>query len=37
VSIDFNHTLVHAKDTWAAAREVSGVLCPLASLLARQR
>ncbi len=26
MSIEFNHTLVHAKDTWAAAREVSGVL-----------
>jgi catechol 2,3-dioxygenase-like lactoylglutathione lyase family enzyme len=26
MSIDFNHTLVHAKDTWAAAREVGGVL-----------
>ncbi len=26
MSIDFNHTLVHAKDTWAAAREVGRVL-----------
>ena len=26
MSIEFNHTLVHAKDTWAAAREVGGVL-----------
>ena len=26
MTIDFNHTLVHAKDTWAAAREVAGVL-----------
>ena len=26
VSIEFNHTLVHAKDTWAAAREVGGLL-----------
>jgi catechol 2,3-dioxygenase-like lactoylglutathione lyase family enzyme len=26
VSIEFNHTLVHAKDIWAAAREVGGVL-----------
>ena len=26
MSIDFNHTLVHAKDIWAAAREVGGML-----------
>ena len=26
MSIEFNHTLVHAKDTWAAAREVGRVL-----------
>ncbi len=26
MSIEFNHTLVHAKDTWAAAREVGHVL-----------
>jgi len=26
MSIEFNHTLVHAKDTWSAAREVAGVL-----------
>ena len=26
MSIEFNHPLVHAKDTWAAAREVAGVL-----------
>ena len=26
MSIEFNHTLVHAKDTWAAAREVGHLL-----------
>ena len=26
MSIEFNHTMVHAKDIWAAAREVGGVL-----------
>jgi hypothetical protein len=26
MSIEFNHTLVHARDTWAAAREVGGLL-----------
>jgi hypothetical protein len=26
MGIDFNHTLVHAKETWAAARDVGGVL-----------
>jgi hypothetical protein len=26
VSIEFNHTLVHSKDTWAAAGEVGRVL-----------
>ena len=26
MSIEFNHTLVHAKDIWVAAREVGGVL-----------
>ena len=26
MSIEFNHTLVHAKDIWAAAREVGGIL-----------
>ena len=26
VSVEFNHTLVHAKDIWAAAREVGGLL-----------
>ena len=26
MTIELNHTLVHAKDTWAAAREVAGVL-----------
>ncbi len=26
MSIEFNHTLVHAKDIWVAAREVSAVL-----------
>src|SRR3712207_9097427 len=26
MSIEFNHTLVHATDTWAAAREVGRVL-----------
>jgi catechol 2,3-dioxygenase-like lactoylglutathione lyase family enzyme len=26
MSIEFNHTLVHAKDTWAAAREVGRIL-----------
>jgi hypothetical protein len=26
MSIEFNHTLVHAKDIWAAAREVGGRL-----------
>ena len=26
MSIEFNHTLVHAKHTWAAAREVSSLL-----------
>ena len=26
MSIEFNHTLVHAKDTWAAARQVGNLL-----------
>ena len=26
MSTDFHHTLVHAKDTWAAAREVGSLL-----------
>ncbi len=26
MSVELNHTLVHSKDTWAAAREVAGVL-----------
>ena len=26
MGVDFNHTLVHAKDTWAAARDVGRVL-----------